>query len=51
MNLFGSRKSLHDVIIGYRKPNTNHRHYLNTLLAEVKMELSANDFSEKYAAA
>jgi len=51
MNLFGGRKSLQDVILAYRKPNTNHRQYLNALLAEVKQELTTKDFSEKYVAA
>lgn len=36
MNLFSSKKQLSDVIVGYRKPNTNHKQYLNTILAEVK---------------
>jgi hypothetical protein len=39
MNMFSSKKSLSDVILGYRRPNTNHKQYLNLILTEVKSEL------------
>eukprot|EP00347_Sterkiella_histriomuscorum_P003692 403363311 len=51
MNLFSSKKSLSDAILNYRKPNTNHKQYLNMLLAETKQELTTKDFGDKAVAA
>jgi len=51
MNYFSSKKQLSDTILGYRKPNTNHKQYLNQILAEVKQELQLKDFHVKFIAA
>ena len=39
-----SGKSLSDVIIGYRRPNTDHKQYLSRVLALTRQELASKDF-------
>jgi AP-3 complex subunit delta-1 len=51
MNIFSSKKSLSDVIIGYRRPNTNQKQYLIQTLTHTKQELQTKDFAEKLVAA
>ena len=40
-----------DAIIGYRRPNTNQKQYLNQILTQTKQEISSRDFKEKQVAA
>jgi len=42
---------LQDVIIGYRRPNTNQKQYLSRVLANVRSELQSKNFTEKRVAA
>lgn len=47
MNIFSMRRNLTDVILGYRRPNTNHKQYLTQVLTETKQELQTKDFNDK----
>jgi hypothetical protein len=46
-----SSQGLHDVILGYRRPNTNQKQYLNKVMAQTRSELTNKDFNIKRAAA
>ena len=47
----GGTQNLADVIIGYRRPNTNHKQYLSKVMAQTRQELTSKDFREKRIAA